>query len=57
MEPISIQCPYCWETIEIMIDSGEPVAELIEDCPACCRPIVINLAPGEEPGVRSQDDC
>ena len=35
----SIQCPYCWETIDITIDDcGEP-QQYIEDCQVCCQPI------------------
>ncbi|WP_127471653.1 CPXCG motif-containing cysteine-rich protein [Thiomicrorhabdus aquaedulcis] len=38
-----IQCPYCWETIKIVIDPshlepGEP-QDYIEDCFVCCQPI------------------
>lgn len=35
----NIQCPYCWETIELVIDPSEPHQEYIEDCFVCCRPI------------------
>ncbi|WEJ62885.1 CPXCG motif-containing cysteine-rich protein [Thiomicrorhabdus lithotrophica] len=34
-----IQCPYCWETFELVIDPSEPHQEYIEDCFVCCRPI------------------
>jgi len=34
-----IQCPYCWENIEILIDPGEAEQDYIEDCSVCCRPI------------------
>ena len=36
-----IQCPYCGETITIMIDSSVPVQTYIEDCQVCCHPITI----------------
>ncbi|WP_029406609.1 CPXCG motif-containing cysteine-rich protein [Thiomicrorhabdus sp. Milos-T2] len=35
----NIQCPYCSETIELVIDPSEPHQEYIEDCFVCCRPI------------------
>ncbi len=36
-------CPYCGETIELVIDTSEPELEYIEDCEVCCRPIVVRL--------------
>lgn len=35
----NIQCPYCWETFELVIDPSEAHQEYIEDCFVCCRPI------------------
>ncbi len=32
-------CPYCWETISMVLDSSEEESEYIEDCEVCCRPI------------------
>jgi hypothetical protein len=37
----SVTCPYCWESIEVILDLSEPSQEYIEDCQVCCRPIVI----------------
>ncbi len=37
----SIECPYCGETIEIVVDCSEDVQSYIEDCSVCCRPIQI----------------
>ena len=34
-----IYCPYCGETIEIVIDCSITEQEYIEDCEVCCRPI------------------
>ncbi|MEW8585631.1 MAG: CPXCG motif-containing cysteine-rich protein [Candidatus Thiodiazotropha sp.] len=44
-----IDCPYCGESIELLIDTSEPQQEIIEDCPVCCRPITLRLSciPGE----------
>lgn len=36
-----IQCPYCWERIEVVVDCSVTEQEYIEDCSVCCRPIVI----------------
>ena len=48
LEATNIQCPYCWETFEILLDysslqSDSDVQQYTEDCYVCCRPIVINV--------------
>ena len=35
----AIPCPYCGETIEILIDCSISAQNYIEDCEVCCRPI------------------
>ncbi|PNQ73860.1 CPXCG motif-containing cysteine-rich protein [Hanstruepera neustonica] len=32
-------CPYCWETVSLMLDSSIPSQQYIEDCEVCCNPI------------------
>lgn len=44
LESQNIQCPYCGETIEVLIDNSEPEQAYIEDCQVCCRPIEFRLA-------------
>lgn len=39
-----IQCPYCGEIIEILVDGSVPHQEYIEDCQVCCRPIRLDVA-------------
>jgi hypothetical protein len=34
-----ISCPYCGETMSILLDPQEMNQEYIEDCQVCCRPI------------------
>lgn len=34
-----VYCPYCGESITVLIDSGELEQQYIEDCQVCCRPI------------------
>jgi len=38
-----IDCPYCGETISVLIDSQELGTQYIEDCQVCCRPIVFYI--------------
>jgi len=33
------QCPYCWETISMLLDSSVSKQTYIEDCEVCCNPI------------------
>ncbi len=40
----SIQCPYCGEPIEIVIDDSVEHQQYIEDCSVCCRPIGIEVS-------------
>ncbi len=35
----AIQCPYCGESISVLIDCSVPDQNYIEDCQVCCRPI------------------
>ena len=35
----SIYCPYCGESIEVLLNPEDVGAEYIEDCQGCCRPI------------------
>ena len=39
----SIQCPYCWETLHIIVDPSCDEQEYVEDCQVCCQPIVVSV--------------
>jgi hypothetical protein len=46
MEPVqtaNLQCPYCWEQIEIVVDCTVIEQEYVEDCGVCCSPVVISV--------------
>jgi hypothetical protein len=36
---ISVVCPYCGESIELLGDVSNGEQAYIEDCSICCRPI------------------
>jgi hypothetical protein len=38
-----IQCPYCGEQTEIIIDGSIEQQSYIEDCSVCCRPIELSV--------------
>ncbi|MDA7848019.1 CPXCG motif-containing cysteine-rich protein [Sulfurospirillum sp.] len=44
MEEIEAICPYCWQTINLYLDTdtGNEKINIIEDCRVCCRPIEIS---------------
>jgi hypothetical protein len=46
-----IQCPYCWETITILVDDSVSEQSYVEDCHVCCRPILIDVSVGYDDEV------
>jgi hypothetical protein len=38
-----IDCPYCGETFETILDTSAGAQHYIEDCQVCCRPIEFEL--------------
>ena len=44
----NVQCPYCGETIEVLIDRSVDEQSYIEDCQVCCRPIEFEVTLGED---------
>ncbi|RKZ95633.1 MAG: CPXCG motif-containing cysteine-rich protein [Gammaproteobacteria bacterium] len=42
VESRNIQCPYCGEIIDIVVDCSVAQQNYIEDCQVCCRPINIS---------------
>ncbi len=41
---VMIQCPYCWEMLEISIDPSVSEQEYVEDCQVCCHPILLTVS-------------
>lgn len=39
-----VSCPYCGESIEVLIDQEEVGQQYIEDCQVCCRPIIFSIS-------------
>ena len=49
MQPfVDVTCPYCGETISLLLDVSAGDQNYIEDCQVCCRPIVVVVAIDEE---------
>ncbi len=43
VQGISVQCPYCWERFELLVDLSIESQDYIEDCEVCCRPIDFSI--------------
>jgi len=39
----TVQCPYCGESIELIIDDSADRQSYVEDCAVCCRPISVDV--------------
>ena len=35
-------CPHCWESINLTLDLSVPEQSYIEDCPVCCKPMMVS---------------
>lgn len=42
-DALRLDCPWCGERFETAVDSSAGDADYVEDCPVCCRPIVMHL--------------
>ena len=39
---ISVECPYCGEPLELLVDqSGGVTQKYVEDCAVCCQPMEV----------------
>jgi len=42
MIEVTVQCPACFEWVEVSVDPGDR-GRLVQDCEVCCRPMEISL--------------
>ncbi len=40
----SFTCPYCWQSISMILDLSVAKQSYVEDCEVCCNPIQINFS-------------
>lgn len=50
-EERGIDCPYCGESISVLLDCSVPQQKYIEDCQVCCRPINFDISVDHEGDV------
>jgi len=45
----TIQCPYCGQSFDLVIDTSTPAQRFATDCEVCCRPfdVLVECEPGE----------
>ncbi|WP_132142140.1 CPXCG motif-containing cysteine-rich protein [Luteibacter rhizovicinus] len=48
---VNIHCPYCGESIEIVVDASAGDQIYVEDCQVCCRPIDVRVTVGDDEEV------
>jgi hypothetical protein len=39
----SVQCPYCGEAFDTLVDASAGSASYVEDCQICCQPIQFDI--------------
>jgi len=42
-EELFLECPYCGESISILVDTTVRDQNFIEDCEVCCNPISVHV--------------
>lgn len=50
---VQVSCPYCGEPIELAVDDSAGDQAYVEDCPVCCRPIVVEARVDDDAGVEA----
>jgi hypothetical protein len=43
LQTVNIDCAFCGERIEILIDCSLDYQQYVEDCQVCCRPLVLSV--------------
>ncbi|MBI4056822.1 MAG: CPXCG motif-containing cysteine-rich protein [Elusimicrobia bacterium] len=42
-DPVTFQCPYCGEIMDIFLDPELRKQKVIEDCRVCCNPVELRI--------------
>jgi hypothetical protein len=49
---IEVDCPYCGEPLELVVDeTGGTTQKYVEDCAVCCQPMEVLVEVGGEDDV------
>ena len=52
MDAHVIQCPYCGEQIEVLVDYSIKRQEYVEDCQVCCKPMRLSIKMNDGRGAQ-----
>jgi hypothetical protein len=44
LQEVAISCPYCGESITVVVDESIEQQRYFEDCEVCCRPIDLRVS-------------
>jgi hypothetical protein len=44
LERIAIDCPYCGERVDLVVEPADGPQRYVEDCAVCCRPWQVDVA-------------
>lgn len=53
----NISCPFCGETVSVLLDLSAGDQSYIEDCQVCCRPMDISFVVDGQDGVDISVEC
>ena len=44
LEPtVNVACPYCGESIDLLVDVSAGTQTYVEDCSVCCQPMDVSV--------------
>jgi len=47
LDEIIIVCPYCGESLDVLVDTSAGPQQYYEDCGVCCAPILFTVSEDE----------
>ena len=53
-EPVTVECPWCWEHFITFFDYSVGGQSYVEDCQVCCRPIMMHFKVGRSGEIKVQ---
>ena len=47
MDDVTVQCPYCFEFVDLELEA-DVLGSMVQDCDVCCRPWAVHVERDEE---------
>ncbi len=54
LQSVGIECPYCAQPIEIVVDTSIEQQQYVEDCSVCCRPLHLTIQVSDSGDIQVQ---